>query len=736
MPDVPSRLRLEDYYEQVSLSSPALSPDGKRVAYIVAGYRRSENERYQNLYLAFTDGSGAHRLTRTPTSESAPAFSRDGRYLAFLSTRTHEIEVAESRAALRSDKRKNETSEGEDKQKPKPQVWVLDLLVGGEPRQLTSRPEGVESFDWAPDGRRLVIAARDPLKPEAAYLESIRKDKGPFVIGRVQHKFDGMGYLDDVKTHLFLVDVEGRAEKALTSGPASETDPRWSPDGRWILFRSNRTGDPDNNYRFDLWLVSPESGEIQRLTAGDVSASAGAFSPDGKHVAFTTPVGRPENAYLLTRLAVIDVADGAPVADFSALGTGWSTVGGVVPDEVSENPVETGRVYPVATGRTPFRTLDDGLDRVVMGPLAWRDERTVVAGVTDRAQFRLVEASLDGTWRMTLPQDPLAVVFDHAAGPAGVVAVMDTPAGGQELVFVPDAGTPRTLTSHQAMVRSRPTASEERFTFSNPDGVEVEGLVVVPPGETLGARRLPLLVMIHGGPMAIDFPGFHFDEQLFATVGYLILMVNYRGSIGYGEDFTKVIQGGWGPREHADVMAGVDACIERGWADPDRLFVTGFSQGGIMTNWAVGHTDRFRAAVTEHGLWDYVAAYGTDDCHLWWQDDLGVPWQNPEGYRRMSPMSGADRIRTPLLVMAGQEDWRCPLSQAEELYLSLKKRGVPTELVIYQEEHHAITRPRRGIDRLIRILGWFSRHGGLPFTDDSAEGYPGPGDPVKEGTPA
>jgi dipeptidyl aminopeptidase/acylaminoacyl peptidase len=165
-------------------------------------------------------------------------------------------------------------------------------------------------------------------------------------------------------------------------------------------------------------------------------------------------------------------------------------------------------------------------------------------------------------------------------------------------------------------------------------------------------------------------------------------------------------------------MCGVDAVIAHGWADPTRLYCTGFSMGGIMTNWAVGHTDRFRAAVTEHGVWDYISAFGTDDCHLWWQDDYGVPWQNRAAYFASSPMSGLSQIRTPLLITAGEHDWRCPLSQAEQLYVALKKRGVDTELVIYPGEHHeADTRPARAVDRLRRIDEWFYRYGGIPVDD-------------------
>jgi dipeptidyl aminopeptidase/acylaminoacyl peptidase len=172
------------------------------------------------------------------------------------------------------------------------------------------------------------------------------------------------------------------------------------------------------------------------------------------------------------------------------------------------------------------------------------------------------------------------------------------------------------------------------------------------------------------------------------------------------------------------VMSGVDHLVALGWADPERLFVTGFSQGGIMTNWAIGHTERFRAAVSEHGMWDYAAAYGTDDCHLWWQDDLGVPWQNPDAYRRMSPASGLTSVRTPVLIMAGAEDWRCPLDQSELMYMALKKRGVETRLVVYPGEHHAVTKPSRALDRLRRIGAWLLAHGGLPMVEGDGATQP------------
>jgi len=767
--------RLADYYALRSPSQPAVSPDGSRVAFVVQGYRKKENDRYQNLWLTSTDGSGEpHRLTRGNTSDASPAWSPDGRYLAFLSTRPHELEVA---ARLAEEKESSgagglETSgeggggsetgdsgdsgdtggtgggtggdtddtgatgdDGDGDEKPRPQIWVLDMELGGEPRQLTWREEGVESFDWSPDGRSLAFASRDPTKEQKEYLKSIRgkgrtKDKGPLVIDRVQHKYDPTGYLDNVRTHLFIVDFASREVARLTGGPCDETSPRWSPAGDWIVFVSNRTGDPDNNNRRDLWLIRPDGRETRRLTFGDVDASDPRWSPDGRWVAFLSS-REPENVYVLRHLMAVEASGAESVEDLArCVGVGWSEIGGVVPDDPAGDPVERARVYPVPERSTPVRVLTEGLDRPVLyEPPVWigPGELLVLAG--DRGQTRLAMASLESGPLFVFPavDRMCTLTWAHAAG-GTVVVGMERPESGPALYALPTAGLDtlppvdgralRLTFFNDDLFARRATTVYERVLFENSDGDKVEALVAFPPGtDPSTASGLPVLVNIHGGPMWYDSPGFEFDVQYWAGRGYLVLMVNYRGSISYGEDFCQVIRGGWGPREHDDVMKGVDEVIRRGWADPDRLFCTGFSQGGIMTNWAVGHTDRFRAAATEHGVWDYVAAYGTDDCHLWWQDDLGVPWQNMEGYRRMSPMSAVDRIKTPLLITAGEVDWRCPLSQAEQLYLSLKKRGVPTQLVIYQGERHAITRPRRAIDRIARICRWLAAFGGQPFDD-------------------
>ena len=368
----------------------------------------------------------------------------------------------------------------------------------------------------------------------------------------------------------------------------------------------------------------------------------------------------------------------------------------------------------------------------MLGALLWLDSDKLLVLVGDRDQTRVAKVTLAGSASFVFPVDDrmcTLVDLDEAGGT--IVVGVESPTSGRYLMALQrenlesvDGKSRRITDFNQDILTQRNLASWQRVEFKNNDGGLIEALVAIPPGIEVGQKPNPLLVKIHGGPMAYDSPGFKFDAQYWAGQGYLVLMVNYRGSISYGKEFCQVIRGDWGPREHDDVISGVKALVDRGWADPERLFCTGFSQGGIMTNWAVGHTNMFKAAASEHGLWDYVAAFGTDDCHLWWQDDIGVPRQNETQYRRMSPMCGAGNIKTPLLLMAGEVDWRCPLSQAEQTYITLKKRGIPTRLVVYQGENHGINKPKRAIDRIRRISQWLSEYGGLFFEDDSADGYP------------
>ncbi|MDA8346975.1 MAG: S9 family peptidase [Thermaerobacter sp.] len=711
-----SLIRLADVYRHVRLVDVAVSPDGRKVVYVTEQFRRSKDEQMHSIWIVDTDGTHPpHRLTRSGTSDSSPRFSPDGTLLAFLSARPDEVEIAEQQV-------------GKDESEPKNQIWLFDLAHGGEPRQLTRIEEGVEEFSWGPDAHRIVFCSRVPDDEQRKYLKR-RRDKdspGPWVLRRTQHKEDGQGYLDDVRTHLFTLDVATRAVQQISGGPASETHPLWSPDGGWILFTSNRTGDPDNNLRLDLWLMRPDGSDLRRLTFGDVRAESPVWSPDSSRVAFTSPV-EPENLSSLAYPLVVDVAAAEPTGSLAqSIGAGFASVGGIVADGPVADPVAAARCYPVPLRTTAARRLATELP----GPaerLSWRDASKVLGLVLDHGQKRLVEWGVDGGLRILAPQDRQSTIVAFGCGGGSVVAAIDRPETGWTLTSLRETGLQdKPLVSPNALwLGERHLGCYRWIEWRDSDGVSIEGLVIVPPQVSGDPSRLPLLAVLHGGPQWLDMPWFDFERQYWADLGYLVLMVNYRGSLSYGEEFCRTIQGRWGPLEHDDLMTGIDEMVRRGWADPERLYCTGFSYGGIMTNWAVGHTDRFRAAASEHGLWDYSSTFGPDDSHIQWQNDAGLPWQNRERYLKMSPTSGAEHIRTPLLILAGEQDWRCPVDQSEQLYLTLKKRGVSTELIIYPGEHHAVSRPRRAIDRLRRIALWFAQHGGQPLpTEDTKDDEP------------
>lgn len=695
----PRTLTIDDYFALRDVEDPRLSPDGAWVAYTVASGDPETDEVDSRIWMVPTAptappadtaaeaGDGALAMTAEGGSASSPRWSPDNRYLTFLEAR------------------------GDDEA----QVWALDRR-GGEATALTAVPQGVSAYEWSPDGRRLALVIQDP-KPKPAGEKEDKKcdcDKDedeeeatppPWVIDRLQFKVDKIGYLDRRRDHLYLLDV-GTAPPAtpaepvqITFGDYDDSEPVWSPDGRWIAFVSNRSAEPDLNYNSDLWAVTTAApatapadigGDgkaterpLVRLTDHPGLDDHPTWSPDGRWI-----------AYLAT-------PDGARIFDYA------SRAVAVVPAPRTGEP-SAGR--PAAP-----RLLATGLDRVFYAARFAADSAAVLTLLEDRGEQQLTRVPLDDgpVERLVGGRDVVADLDPVAGGDGAVALLVSTPHRPPEVHLWSASGGLRRLThTNDRALAGVDLGEVESFQATSADGTPVQSFLVKPPGFTAG-RRVPAVLWIHGGPQSQYDWRFDFEPQILAANGYLVVLPNPRGSTGWGQDFALGIWQSWGEKDFDDVMAAVDWTIARGLADPDRLGVGGWSYGGILTDHVITKTQRFKAAISGASEVLYVANYGTDQYQRWWEQELGLPWE-PEArkiYERMSPFNHLDRVTTPTLVLCGEQDWNVPVLNSEQLYQALRRLGkADTLLVVYPGQSHTLAVPSYEKDRFERYLGWFGKY--------------------------
>lgn len=557
--------------------------------------------------------------------------------------------------------------------KERSQIWLFNTL-GGEPYQLTKMSTGVRSFAWAPDSTRLAFIAKDP-EPEEQGEKEKDKDKKKkksdvIVVNRLQHKRDGAGYLDNRHNHIWLISVAGGEATKLTDGQYDEGSISFSPDAKEILFVSNRTKNPDTNKNTDIWEIEVESGKIRQFTTNVGGDSNPIWSLKGKQVAYLANTIF-NSLYGITSLWVLPSSGGEPIKLTANLDRNIASRPIWSPDDKY--------IY--------FILEDDGNWHLCRISSAGGEIERLIAG---ERTIRNPIISPDGQF--------LAFTLEDNLSPSELYIAKANGEGLKKLTSLNDE-----------LIAQLKLSKPENIHYKSFDGQEIEGWIIKPIDFEPG-RKYPMIVKAHGGPQGQYGNYFSHEFQLLAAEGYVVLYTNPRGSTGYGYEFGRAIWADWGNKDLKDVIAGVDYAIKQGYVEPERIGISGWSYGGMMTNFAIVWTDRFKAAVSGAGVADYFSSYGYDDCQNWWETELGLPWENFELYRKISPIKDVKKVKTPTLFMCGQNDYRCPLPQSEQMYLSLKRLGVETELVIYPGQSHGISRPDFRIDRLNRIIQWFNKY--------------------------
>jgi dipeptidyl aminopeptidase/acylaminoacyl peptidase len=683
--------RPEDLYDLRIPADPRPSPDGRWVAFAVKAVAPGKDGYRTSLWVAPADGSTpARQLTIGSKSDSSPRWSPDASTLAFLSDRGAILQAGGGGA---------KPGKAEAPEEGGTQVWLLPFADGGEARQLTDLPKDVEALEWSPDGRRLcVVSSADSPEPER---KPERKPEDPpepdtRLIDRLNYQFNGAGFVHDKWPNLWLVDAATGEATRLTGGRSHDENPAWSPDGRTIAFTSDRHRDADLSWRNDVYLVTLSTGRVRRISPGrgDQAWSAPAWSPDGGWVASIGQPDKPPRTIPQGDVWRFRVRDGQ-AENFTA-GSDLHAAAGMGSD---------------LFGMAPARPLwvGDGRWIVFAAPVEgsmelWR----VVADGGRPEKVTTGEHYLGHLAATGLPRGGIRVAAVRAAGtePPDVV-VADLPGGASrgtvELRRVTDLiGEPwRDIRLVSPVTR-----------WHEVDGRRIQGWFIAAPGSS---RRnpAPVVVQIHGGPHTLYGWSPFWEWQCLAAAGISVYACNPRGSEGYGSEFVSANFADWADGPMRDVMGGVDSLIADGLVDPDRMGVTGGSYGGYLTSWIVGHTDRFKAAVSCRSVNDMTSQMLSGDIGgpTFGRWSYGAtPWEDWDLYRRISPLTYAEQVTTPLLIQHSENDLRTTVTQAEELFAALRSLRRTVRLMRVPDETHELTRsgtPFRRVDNLRLIRDWF-----------------------------
>jgi dipeptidyl aminopeptidase/acylaminoacyl peptidase len=654
----------EDYFALHFISAAVLSPDGARVAYVRTVINRQKNRRESAIWMVPSDGRSApRRLTVEGFNATSPRWSPDGSLLAFLSNRNN-TEASEASGAGGEARR--------------PQIWVLPMN-GGEAQIGSHLKNGVEGFQWSPDGKRFVAVSRtgpsDQVAPGAPKSD-VRHYK------HISYKFNDTGWYDDKRSHLWVIDTATGAETQITSGDNwNDTDPRWSPDGTRIAFVSDRSGQEyDGGFNKDVWVISAKGGAVTKISDHAFEDEQPRWSPDGTQILFTGKTARRQFPKLYVA---------------------------------------------AATGRTPSKLAAEDLD-LIPTDLHWVSAREAGFAAVSKGQTHVFRVDLANRQVTPVTAGERTVHGFDVNDKAGVMTYLANDFQHPDDLYISrlDGTGERPLThlndEFREQVQLAPVA---RVPYKSTDGWAIDGFLVKPLGWQPG-QKYPMVLSIHGGPAGQYGVEWDHEFQIYAAKGWAVFFCNPRGSTGYGEKFERGIKDNWGGMDYQDIMAGVDTVLKQNpWIDAERLGVTGGSYGGFMTNWILGHTTRFKAAVTLRSVSNFISDDGTRDGAYGHEDDFrGFLFDDFDQYWNASPLKYARNVKTPTLILHSDNDYRVPLEQGEQWFRALKHYGVNAELVIFPRENHNLTRtgePKHLVESLAWQVYWFER-----FLDGNAGAQP------------
>jgi dipeptidyl aminopeptidase/acylaminoacyl peptidase len=656
----------EDLYNLELISDVRLSPDGNHIVYVKRRVDRKTEKKYSNLWVVHTREGKPRQFTFGNQKDLLPRWSPDGKTIVFLSNR--------------------------ENQEKAPQIFLISFQ-GGEAHKLTEIPGEITAIDWAPDGRKLLCSVQK-LDPEELDRQ---KDEQKRKLGVVQRrydrfffKFDGYGYLAQERTHIWTMDARTGASRQITDHKIyDEKEPVYSPDGKWIAFISNHSEEPDRNFeRSDLFVMPSLGGTQRKINAPLGDKVKLSFSPDGKWIAYVGQEGEHQD-YKNYGLWLVPVSGSHPARNLTAaydLDLSPSLI-----NDMGESETYS-PVWSKDGNFLFFQCARHGATQLLTISVDGKKLHTAIDQKAVVCSFSFDEKQSLMAYRLGRIDDPCQIVFRDMA-----------------------TGKERQLTSLNHSLLSKIDMGEVREVwFKSPSGMDLQGWVLTPPGFD-PKNKYPSILEIHGGPQAQY--GFFFMHEFYylASRGFVVYFCNPRGGRGYGEEHTRAIWQNWGTNDFADLMTWVDEMQKAPYIDRSRMGVTGGSYGGYMTVWIIGHTRRFKAAVTQRCVSNFISMWGSSDLNHLFEDTLNgkPPYEDLKKYWEHSPIAYMGNAKTPTLVIHNENDMRCPIEQGEQVYVALKKQGVDTAMVRFPDEFHGLSRTGRTDRRIVRlnaILNWFEKY--------------------------